>query len=298
MTTVPRQLAIFAAVLAVLFAGGYAAGHIIGPTNGHGDAMPDHGTDGDNMSMTEHGGHAMDTAEHGGHAMDTAEHGLSAAENGLTLTVQTPTLARGRLAPVRFRITGTDGRPVRDYDVEHTKRLHLIIARRDLTVFQHLHPRLTADGTWVARTRLDQGGPYRLFADFSHGGTKTTLAGDLTVPGPAHLTALPAPAGTAETGDGYSVRLAGSGDATAGKETSLEFTVERDGQAVHTDPYLGAAGHLVALRAGDLAFLHVHPAADRLAFAAAFPTAGRYRLFLQFRHAGAVHTAAFTKVVG
>ena len=40
----------------------------------------------------------------------------------------------------------------------------------------------------------------------------------------------------------------------------LTLTVTKDGQPV-TDlqPYLGAYGHLVALRAGDLAYLHVHP---------------------------------------
>jgi hypothetical protein len=29
-----------------------------------------------------------------------------------------------------------------------------------------------------------------------------------------------------------------------------------------------------------------------------FPSEGRYRLFLQFRHDDAVHTAAFTREVG
>ena len=67
-------------------------------------------------------------------------------------------------------------------------------------------------------------------------------------------------------------------------------------------PYLGASGHLVALRAGDLAYLHVHPLEGgaeigRIAFAATYPSAGRYRLFLQFRHAGRVHTAALTQEV-
>ena len=63
------------------------------------------------------------------------------------------------------------------------------------------------------------------------------------------------------------------------------------------DQYLGAKGHLVALREGDLAFLHVHPDADRLRFRATFPTAGRYRLFLQFQVDRRVHTAAFTHEV-
>jgi hypothetical protein len=54
----------------------------------------------------------------------------------------------------------------------------------------------------------------------------------------------------------------------------------------------------VALREGDLAFLHVHPNADRLRFEATFPTAGRYRLFLQFIAEGRLHTAELTREVG
>ena len=40
----------------------------------------------------------------------------------------------------------------------------------------------------------------------------------------------------------------------------LTATVTQDGEPV-TDlqPYLGAYGHLVALRDGDLGYLHVHP---------------------------------------
>ena len=48
----------------------------------------------------------------------------------------------------------------------------------------------------------------------------------------------------------------------------------------------------------DLAFLHVHPDENRLQFMATFPTAGTYRLFLQFKTAdGRLHTAAFTQEV-
>jgi hypothetical protein len=86
----------------------------------------------------------------------------------------------------------------------------------------------------------------------------------------------------------------------AGGEASLVFDVSRNGRAVRDlEPYLGALGHLVALREGDLAFLHVHPGTEegsgpRIAFRAAFPSQGRYRLFLQFAHEGRVQTAAFT----
>ena len=86
-------------------------------------------------------------------------------------------------------------------------------------------------------------------------------------------------------------------DAKAGREAELDFEVTRDGKPVDVQPYLGARGHLVALREGDLAFLHVHPDEDRLSFMAEFPSAARYRLFLQFKTNGRIHTAAFTQKV-
>ena len=77
----------------------------------------------------------------------------------------------------------------------------------------------------------------------------------------------------------------------------MGFAVSLAGESVRTDPYLGAAGHLVAIRDGDLAYLHVHPLdsdRDEVRFAAEFPSAGTYRLFLDFAHGGEVRTAAFT----
>ena len=111
------------------------------------------------------------------------------------------------------------------------------------------------------------------------------------------------PAPDAVSDGGYDVRL-DAGHARPGAEAGLRFTVSRDGRPVTTEPYLGAGGHLVALREGDLAFLHVHPTegehdepAAGVGFAATFPTEGRYRLFLQFKHEGAVQTVAFTQEV-
>jgi hypothetical protein len=103
--------------------------------------------------------------------------------------------------------------------------------------------------------------------------------------------------------DGYTVEL--EGDLSAGAEAELSLRVSRDGRPV-TDlqPYLGAYGHLVALREGDLAYLHVHPVeptdgttpapGPHVAFAATAPSPGSYRLFLDFRHGDTVHTAAFS----
>ena len=114
--------------------------------------------------------------------------------------------------------------------------------------------------------------------------------------GVADLRGLPPAEPTAVSDGGYDVRLDTSG-AKAGQEAELRFEITRDGETVETEPYLGAGGHLVALREGDLAFLHVHPNDDGVSFAATFPAAGRYRLFLQFQHEGRVQIVAFTQEV-
>jgi hypothetical protein len=103
--------------------------------------------------------------------------------------------------------------------------------------------------------------------------------------------------------DGYEVRL--DGELTPGKASTVTATVTRNGAAVgDLQPYLGAYGHLVALRAADLGYLHVHPLGEpgdgtttpgpEIRFAVEVPTSGRYRLFLDFQHAGTVRTAEFT----
>jgi hypothetical protein len=313
----PRKLAGFAAALALLFGGGALAGAAIGPggddtrattsaqADGHA-AQPQEHSDMNTSTKTEpaagHGGH--DGAAAAGHPV----RGLAVAEDGLRLVVVDPELRRGREETLRFRIVGDVGDTVRDFDVSHEKRMHLILARRDLTGFQHLHPRQGADGTWSTTVRLDEAGSYRLFADFSHAGEARTLAGELRVDGSADLKDLPAPTATATSDDGYEVRV-DAGRVRPGEEADLRFAISNGGVPVHTEPYLGAGGHLVALREGDLAFLHVHPTQhgdggadegghdDSVGFAATFPTEGRYRLFLQFQHEGRVQTVAFTQEV-
>ena len=220
--------------------------------------------------------------------------GLAVSGGGFTLALGLHRATPGRRFELRFRILDERGRTVRDFDVKHTKRLHLVVVRRDMIDFQHLHPTQADDASWATPLTLHLAGSYRVFADFSTGGRPFVLADDLfaddTVTSP-----LPAPTGVAEA-DGFQIRL-NEGTSRAGEESELEFAVTRNGRPVQLQDYLGAKGHLVALRQGDLAYLHVHPDADRLKFMATFPTAGAYRLFLQFKVDGAVHTAAFTQEV-
>ena len=137
-----------------------------------------------------------------------AVRGLSSASADGARALARDDAPRGEPGRLRFQIVGEDGRAVRDFEVEHEKRMHLIVARDDLTGFQHLHPRMDADGNWTTAITFPAGS-YRVFADFKHDGENQTLAQDLTVAGTADRQPLPAPAPTATTDDGYEVRLDG-----------------------------------------------------------------------------------------
>ena len=125
-----------------------------------------------------------------------------------------------------------------------------------------------------------------------------TLATDLFVAGPFRPVAAPRPRGRGH-GRRLPRRALGPAGDGPGRRPVCTYELSRDGRPLaDVEPYLGADGHLVALREGDLAFLHVHPeesdAPGAIRFAAALPSAGRYRLFLQFKHDGRVRTVAHT----
>jgi hypothetical protein len=279
------KLAGFAAFVLLVFGGAVAAGGAIGPDRAGSD------TGGGENAMGGHGG--------GDEAGPAPVRGLAVSRDGLKLALEESELQEARQTELAFSILDAAGRPVREFEVEHEKRMHVIVVRRDGQGFQHVHPELGNDGVWRVPLKLPDAGAYRVFADFVHDGEAQTLATDLTVDGEADYRPLPAPATTASTDDGYEVGL-DAGALRAGRETELTFTVSRDGNPVRTQEYLGAGGHLVALREGDLAYLHVHPEehGDTVAFMTEFPTEGRYRLYLQFKHEGRVRTAEFTQEVG
>ncbi|MET7467386.1 hypothetical protein ACFYON_05485 [Micromonospora sp. NPDC005686] len=288
------KLSGFALGLVAVFGAAYGIGNLADPVapaaeTRHDDSAGDHGA-GD----AGHGDESGASAHLPG--------GLLVSERGHTF--QHAAAPAGQFA---FRITGPDGTPVTRYEVAHDKRMHLIVARRDLSGFRHVHPEMDGDGTWRVASPLDGPGVWRAFADFTPaGGEPLTLGLDVTVPGELAARPLPAPA-TTTTVDGYTVTLTGTPE--PGRTSRLTLSVSRDGRPV-TDlaPYLGAYGHLVALRQGDLAYLHVHPegtpgdgrtaAGPAITFAAEVPSAGAYRLYLDFRHGDAVHTAEFTVLAG
>jgi len=287
----PQKIAAFALGLVVVFAAAFGVGATLGTDGGAATA-----------------GHAQSREGDGVQDAVAAElpAGRSSTEDAYTFELAQTQANAGKRVPLRFRITDATGAAVTRYVESHEKLLHLIVVRRDLVGYQHVHPTLDGNGTWSVPVDL-VAGDYRVFADFvPAGGEALTLGADLQVAGRYDPRALPAPT-TTDTVDGYTVTL--SGNPTPNVSSPLTLSVSHNGKPV-TDlqRYLGAYGHLVALRASDLAYLHVHPmgepgdgitpAGPGIGFHTTFPSNGNYRLFLDFKHDDVVRTAEFTVSVG
>ena len=286
----PTRIAAFAATLGAVFGAAALAGAGLDPVR---DPARGGGAD---MAAGHSGGHGSAVIDPTA-ADRLGAAGLAVADGGYRLVAEATSLPRGEATRVAFRILDPRGVAVTGFDVEHERKMHLIVVRRDLTGYQHLHPTLDAHGRWRVTLRLPEAGVYRAYADFGTGGRSMTLATDLFVAGPFRPSALP-DVTAVDTTAGYRAELSAP-NATAGADAEISYDLSRGGRPLtDIEPYLGADGHLVALREGDLAFLHVHPEESatpgRIRFGASLPSAGRYRLFLQFRHDGRVRTVAHT----
>ena len=227
--------------------------------------------------------------------------GLTASQDGYTLRLSSQKTTAGETRPIEFTIVGPGDKAVTKFDVAHEKKLHFIVVRRDFTGFQHVHPEMDSAGRWTTSVDLEPG-PWRVFADFvPSGGDPLTLGADLAVDGDYQAEQAMPEKRTSDVDD-YQVTL--DGDLASGMSSEVTLTVTKSGKPV-TDlqPYLGAYGHLVALREKDLAYLHVHPggkpkAGPNVVFYAEVPSGGRYHLFFDFRHEDVVRTADFVVKTG
>lgn len=309
------RLGLYGTALAAAFAVAFGAASLVAPRGAASHGLQQHGTQQDGTQQEEdgmngHDGHGTTTeasAGHGDHTAHTAGEatpaGVSLSAGGFTLAPVTAPAVTGEQGELSFRILDGSGTAVTAYTPQHEKELHLIVVRSDGAQFRHVHPALDrGTGTWSIPWTWDAAGAYRVFADFAaEGADPVTLTRTVEVAG---AFAPVAPVTTAETAvDGFDARI--TGHLAPGAASELTVTISRDGKPVTTlQPYLGAFGHLVALREGDLAYLHVHPegaepqSADatsgpEVRFGAHVPTAGRYLLYFDFQVDGSVHTAEF-----
>lgn len=293
----PARLGLYGLALTIVFAGAGLTANALVPEQTVQNWTQE-------TTVSNHAGpHDAEPSETGSQAMAASSLGLGLAHDGFQLTEVGAPGTLGTEGELSLTVTGPDGKAVTGYEPDHDKELHLIVVRADGQHFRHVHPERDAAGAWSIPWEWEAAGTYRIFADFvpaetGEGVTLTTsvhVAGDYAPEPPTEQV-------RSTTVDGFEVSVAGG--LVANESATLTITVHRDGEPVTTlEPYLGAFGHLVALRDGDLAYLHVHPhgqepkasetSGPQITFEATAPTPGRYLLYLDFQVDGQVHTAEF-----
>ncbi|MDQ7906326.1 copper resistance protein CopC [Phytohabitans sp. ZYX-F-186] len=300
------RLALLAGGLVVALLGGFGLGRL--GTGGEA------GTAGAPAAPTSTGGGAVTAGDGHQHPAGTGPHshpgdantaqatGTTVSAGGYTLRPDRRAQPAGATVDYRFQVVGADRRAATRFTVVHDKTLHLIVVGRDLSGYQHLHPTMAPDGTWSVPLTLARAGGYRVYADFTVTATDGTqlplvLGVDHHVPG-AHTPAALPPAAPRAVAGPFAVSMEGT--PTIGVTAPMFFRVSRTGAPGPTqlERYLGAYGHLVVVREGDLGYVHVHPEPEMVDGAVKFwltaPSTGRYRAFLDFQVAGEVHTAEYT----
>lgn len=254
-------------------------------------------------------------------AVDTHEEGVT---DYVVSWSASPSLTAGVESEFSITVTDQAGRPIEDLQTNHERVIHTIFVSADLETFIHRHHEdyadLTVDdiraATFHFPVTFPTSGAHLAMFDYAHQNQWLKSTDTVEVSGvPAQAAAYNPDFSTERDLGDVRVSLTWGASPVAGYEASLSVNItEADGTAV-TDltQYLGADGHM-ALVSADLAISshthawfpgmgdmsptmempHLYSGPD-LPFAFTFPTAGVYKLWIQFTRESAdtVYVAPF-----
>lgn len=220
-------------------------------------------------------------------------------------------IALGKPATLKLTIKQQNGNIAKhkDFKVMHGRRLHLMSVNKDLRDYQHMHPRpedLDGEAVYEFEVVPTQGGTYQLYADVvdASDGTNYLLPVTFFVPGQQQK---PVIAENLEPGE---IQKQGFADGltfkasikptpvVAGENLMLDITVSQNGDPFRRlEPTMQAFAHLVGFSENLDTMIHAHPMGEKLTspsqrggpnlmFHLVFPSAGKYRLFLQIKVEG------------
>jgi len=250
----------------------------------------------------------------------TAIEGTFALQGGAARTagyLDTTSSVRPNAWKLDFWMTSkSGGPPIRAYDLDMTKLLHVIIVSDDFKTFVHVHPKLASTGHFMLEQTLPHPGLYYVYADGRPSAIGQQVfrfdfqAGKAVPIAPRDLSERNAVAHV----DGYSVTLS-SLSLRTGTLAHIAVRIARGGRrATDVHPYLGALAHAVFLDADDLTYVHVHPVTLGSSMESASATVysndtavvspnmllhvmvsepGTYKLWLQFHAGPSLHVASF-----
>ncbi|MEO5616548.1 MAG: hypothetical protein ABIS67_02145 [Candidatus Eisenbacteria bacterium] len=233
------------------------------------------------------------------------EHGAEHAGAMLMVRTEPADVTAGNPIRLHLMLHGPDRVVMKNFEIVHEKKLHLIIASERLDQFSHIHPELDPAGNFTTTFAFPTAGKYRLYADYKPAGKEagTAIAEILVAGTPVSAPTLVPNAPGRVAGDDLEAEIA-LGKAEMAGATRISFTLfDRAGKPLgDLEPYLGAMGHLVVLSADGKQYVHAHPIkgnspANVVKFEAHFPRPGLYKGWGQFQRSGAVHVVPFVVVI-
>ena len=223
-----------------------------------------------------------------------------------------------RTGPLAARLDLTEragGKTIRRYDVDMTKRIHVIVVDAGFATFQHVHPVLDGGGHFTADVRVPAPGRYYVYADAAPRGIgQQVFRFDVPFGRATGRATAELRSGRRETTGPYTVTL-DTLALRAGTPSALGVRIAKAGSiARDLRPYLGGAAHAVFIDRNTLDYIHVHPVGTGQPMATMAgmaslpddatvpgtmtlhvdpPQPGTYVLWLQFRGRDGLHAARF-----
>jgi hypothetical protein len=153
--------------------------------------------------------------------------------------------------------------PIKDYQIEMTKKLHMVIVSDDFKTFLHVHPTLEPTGHFLLTQPFPAPGTYFVYADalpnaLNHQVFRFKL--DVSHASPPSPRELPTTGMGVQAGP-YEIDLSTVRVHSHKMEMVTVEVLENGQPAKDLHPYLGAPAHAVFLNTKDLSYVHVHPMA-------------------------------------
>jgi hypothetical protein len=238
----------------------------------------------------------------------------------MALVILRPDTSEPYLLDVQRKGTGTAGRPlelsfvvrhprthapINEYLIVHDRPAHMFVVSSDLRVFDHVHPEPGGNGRLELTWQPPRPGRYHFLLDVvPRDAFPQLLESVVEVPGG---TPVREPIGLSSLASAHGV--------TASLETAAffagrweRFEVKLTDTATGApltgwEPWLGAWGHMFAIRDGATEPMHAHPDEDSIVrtaegtsvtFDVLFPRTGRYGVWVQVQRNGVVVTLPFS----
>lgn len=215
---------------------------------------------------------------------------------------------------------------------EHGKLMHAFLVRQpEMDAFAHLHPTRIDERRFETSLPPLPAGQYKLYADITHeSGFTQTLVCDVDLPSSASSTAPSDPDDSwsvaSKASTPYALPNGKVMHHVATADSRLQFTVvDSEGKPARLEPYMDMQAHAIVHSSDGAVFTHLHPFGtvsmtsqqlfakrererfgkpfevvcglparpDVISFPYEFPKPGNYRVWVQVKIDGQVHTGVF-----